>query len=182
MQVGWWINFFLPTEIPRAISTLVCIQLCQSFPCLLGSNEFTFIDNAMWQSHCYPWIFFPLHVQWWNALLLMICGGINHLNDIRRILLIMPQFQNDDWTHIWLAWWFTGNPAWECICTQNSWLVEVLSSCVTEHTNREHDEVTYGNSKRSRGRARSLSSALLPRKDREEKVSEWVFKIWTSQI
>ena len=70
---------------------------------------------------------------------------------------------------------YAGNPAWECICTQNKWLIDLFSTCVTEHTNREHDEVMYGNNKRSRARSRSLSVALLTSKSKTDKVSGFPF-------
>ena len=70
---------------------------------------------------------------------------------------------------------YAGNPAWECICTQNKWLIDLFSTCVTEHTNREHDEVMYGYNKRSRARSRSLSVALLTSKSKTDKVSCFLF-------
>ncbi|XP_067945613.1 exocyst complex component 2-like [Watersipora subatra] len=60
---------------------------------------------------------------------------------------------------------YVGNPTWECINRQNSWLLGVLSACLNENANREHDECSYSKGRRSRSSKPSISLTLNTSKD-----------------
>ena len=63
---------------------------------------------------------------------------------------------------------FAGNPAWECICKQNSWLLEVLSSCVVENTNREQDEYAYNKGQKFKSQKPAVSITLNSGKEKAQ--------------